>query len=144
MKARTVCAAAGLSLCALAVLFMLWEGSAVKESPAAAVARLPSGSSTEAQDGGLRVPLPEEGRALPVIAQENLSNLYIVKCSACHGRDGRGPVGPSIAGKSYEENLNKLKQYQRGEVENTLMKDMLARTSKEELEMLSREISAFR
>ena len=79
-----------------------------------------------------------------VIAQENLSLLYIVKCSACHGRDGKGPVGRSIAGKSYEYNLEKLQLYKANKVENTMMEDMLTRTSDEELKMLSREISAFK
>ena len=79
-----------------------------------------------------------------VVPQENLSLLYIVKCSACHGRDGKGPVGPSIAGKSYEENLKLLRRYKADEVPNTMMLDLLTRTSEDELKMLSREISAFK
>ena len=79
-----------------------------------------------------------------VIPQENLSHLYIVKCSACHGKDGGGPVGSSIAGKSYEYNLKKLKEYKENKVENTMMEDLLTRTSNEELEQLAKEISAFK
>ena len=42
---------------------------------------------------------PDKSKKLNfVVPQENLSHLYIVKCSACHGKDGNGPVGPSIAG----------------------------------------------
>ena len=79
-----------------------------------------------------------------VVPQEKLSHLYIVKCSACHGRDGKGPVGPSIAGKGYEDNLAILRKYKRNEVENTMMEDLLTRTSEEELKSLSREISTFK
>lgn len=79
-----------------------------------------------------------------VVPQEGLSLLYIVKCSACHGRDGKGPVGPSIAGKDYEENLAMLKKYKAGQVENTMMKDMLTRTPEADLEMLAREVASFK
>lgn len=79
-----------------------------------------------------------------VIPQEKLSDLYLVKCSSCHGRDGKGPVGPSIAGKSEEENLATLRRYKANEVENTLMADLLTRTSDEELAKLAHEISQFK
>lgn len=79
-----------------------------------------------------------------IVPQENLSILYIVKCSACHGRDGKGPIGPSIAGKDFNKNLELLKKYKANEVENTMMEDMLTRTSDQELEMLAREVSSFK
>ena len=79
-----------------------------------------------------------------VIPQENLSHLYIVKCSACHGKDGNGPVGSSIAGKSYDYNLQKLRDYKNNKVENTMMADLLTRTPESELEQLAREVSAFK
>lgn len=79
-----------------------------------------------------------------VVPQEKLSHLYIVKCSACHGRDGNGPVGPSIAGKSYEYNLKKLIEYKNNQVENTMMADLLTRTNEKELQTLAKEISNFK
>lgn len=79
-----------------------------------------------------------------VVPQEKLSDLYLVKCSSCHGRDGKGPVGPSIAGKSEKENLAMLRRYKANEVENTLMADLLTRTSDEELARLAHEISQFK
>lgn len=79
-----------------------------------------------------------------VVPAENLSKLYIVRCSACHGRDGMGPVGLPIAGKDYAYNLDKLKKYKAGQVANTMMADLLTRTSDEELEMLAREVSSFK
>ncbi len=79
-----------------------------------------------------------------VVPQEKLSHLYIVKCSACHGRDGNGPVGPSIAGKSYEYNLKKLIEYKNNQVENTMMADLLTRTDEKELQTLAKEISNFK
>lgn len=79
-----------------------------------------------------------------VIPQENLSRLYLVKCSACHGRDGKGPVGDPIVGKSYEYNLQKLHEYKANAVQHSLMGDMLTKTSEQDLEMLAREVSSFK
>ena len=86
----------------------------------------------------------QQARIEQLLAQEKLSLLYIVKCSACHGRDGKGPVGASIAGKNLAYNLEKLRQYKAGEVKNTMMADLLTRTSEEELQMLAREVSSFK
>lgn len=74
---------------------------------------------------------------------EGLSLLYLVKCSACHGRDGRGPVGPPISGKSKEENLAILMKYKNKQVPNSAMLGLLEQTSDEELEMLAEEITTF-
>ena len=79
-----------------------------------------------------------------VVPQDNLSLLYIVKCSSCHGRDGKGPVGPSIAGKNFDENIAAVRKYKAGQVENTMMKDLLTRTDDKDLEMLAREVSTFK
>lgn len=88
---------------------------------------------------------PDKSKKLNfVVPQENLSHLYIVKCSACHGKDGNGPVGPSIAGKSYEYNIKKLQEYKENKVQNTMMEDLLTRTPNEELEQLAKEISQFK
>lgn len=88
---------------------------------------------------------PDKSKKLNfIVPQENLSHLYIVKCSACHGKDGNGPVGPSIAGKSYEYNIKKLQEYKENKVQNTMMEDLLTRTSNEELEQLAKEISQFK
>ncbi|MDR1528870.1 MAG: hypothetical protein LBS40_00360 [Burkholderiales bacterium] len=100
--------------------------------------------STEAQ------PMPEtESRLRDLQAQqgaqhqEELSLLYLVKCSACHGRDGRGPVGPPISGKSKEENLAILMKYKNKQVTNSAMLGLLEQTDDKELEMLAEEITAF-
>lgn len=71
------------------------------------------------------------------------SKLYIVKCAPCHGRDGKGIIGLSIAGKSYEYNYEALLKYKNGSVKNTLMKGLLENTPDEELKSLAAEISAF-
>ncbi|MDR0247418.1 MAG: hypothetical protein LBI16_03350 [Burkholderiales bacterium] len=84
--------------------------------------------------------LKEQQGAAPI---EGLSLLYLVKCSSCHGRDGRGPVGPSIAGKSQEENMAVLMKYKLKQVPNSAMLGLLEKTSDEELEMLAKEIAAF-
>ncbi len=75
--------------------------------------------------------------------EHEMSKLYLVKCSACHGRDGSGPVGPSIAGKNKEENLAILMKYKNNEVKNTMMRGLLDKTAPAELEMLAEEISSF-
>ncbi len=93
-------------------------------------------------------PKDEQSEALEEMKKQvsnvGLSKLYIVKCAACHGRDGKGPVGPSIAGKSLEYNMASLLKYKNGQVENTMMKGLLEKTPIEELEMLAREVSSFK
>ncbi len=73
----------------------------------------------------------------------DLSHLYLVKCSACHGRDGRGPVGPPLAGKTREENIAILMKYKMKQVPNSAMLGLLEQTSNQEIEMLAGEIAAF-
>lgn len=76
--------------------------------------------------------------------KSGLSRLYIVKCSSCHGKDGKGPVGASIAGKDRQYNMAAIMKYKNGQVPNTLMKGLLENTSVEQLEMLADEISSFK
>ncbi len=93
-------------------------------------------------------PLDEQAKALEDMKKQvgkvGLSKLYIVKCSSCHGKDGKGPVGPSIAGKSYDYNMEALLKYKNGQVENTMMKGLLEKTPIEELEILAKEVSSFK
>ena len=150
MNARFALTGTAAALLCAAVGYMMYEGSGVAE-PAITQPRLgpadagkaPAPAAAPGQAAQTAAKPADKGPHL-VIPQENLSILYIVKCSSCHGRDGKGPVGPSIAGKSYEYNLKKLHEYKRGEVPNTLMLDMLTRTPDKDLEMLSREISSFK
>ncbi|MDR0588661.1 MAG: hypothetical protein LBG61_06815 [Burkholderiales bacterium] len=72
------------------------------------------------------------------------SNLYAVKCSACHGRDGRGQIGAPIVGKTQDENFAILMKYKNNQVPNTMMRGILNNTSDEELARLADEISKFR
>lgn len=77
------------------------------------------------------------------ISNNKLSRLYIVKCAACHGKDGKGVIGLPIAGKSYEYNYNALLKYKNGQVKNSLMKGLLENTPDDELKSLAEEISRF-
>ena len=151
MDARlTVMGTVGAVLC-VAILYMVYQGHGVAEPAITQPVLQPTAKSEAAK---IKSPKPAIQSAVAaekedkgphlVVPQENLSILYIVKCSSCHGRDGKGPVGPSIAGKSYEYNLKKMYEYKRGEVPNTLMLDMLTRTPDKDLEMLSREVSSFK
>ena len=50
--------------------------------------------STAAAKGGVDIYNPETG-ALPVSGAE----IYVARCSGCHGSDGGGSSGPRLAGK---------------------------------------------
>lgn len=77
------------------------------------------------------------------INNNKLSRLYIVKCAACHGKDGKGIIGLPITGKSYEYNYEALLKYKNGQVKNSLMKGLLENTPDDELKTLAEEISRF-
>lgn len=77
------------------------------------------------------------------ITNNKLSRLYIVKCAACHGKDGKGIIGLPITGKSYEYNYDVLLKYKNGQVKNSLMKGLLENTPDNELKALAEEISRF-
>lgn len=77
------------------------------------------------------------------INNNKLSRLYIVKCAACHGKDGKGIIGLPITGKSYDYNYEALLKYKNGQVKNSLMKGLLENTPDDELKALAEEISIF-
>lgn len=147
-------------VCAIAIGLVGWlifDGSTVSEPPITAAKLEPDKKNTNSETlpakksvvttkvNDLTDTHEQSKKVLKVVVpQEKLSKLYIVKCSACHGRDGKGPVGPSIAGKDNNENLILLRKYRTGEVENTMMADLLTRTSDGELVSLSQEISQFK
>jgi cytochrome c553 len=92
-----------------------------------------------AADAGIKnAPPKTENKNLPT-----LSKLYILKCAPCHGRDGRGPVGPSIAGKSVDKNMAILMKYKNNEVKNTMMRGILDHTDVAQLKELATEVSKF-
>ena len=156
MKSRTLIATIGTVAALCIVGWMIYDGTQVAEVKTARVKLQPDQpASTVQKNTAAKVQaqpivsnaaksqallkdkeLPKTASADPdkskklnfVVPQENLSHLYIVKCSACHGKDGNGPVGPSIAGK----------------FQNTMMEDLLTRTPNEELEQLAKEISQFK
>lgn len=78
------------------------------------------------------------------VGKSGLSKEYIVKCSACHGRDGKGPIGPSIAGKDVKYNMAALLKYKNKQVPNTMMKGLLENTSEAQLQILATEIASFK
>ena len=38
-----------------------------------------------------------------------------VQCAACHGPEGQGGIGPTLAGQSADDIINKLMTYRKGE-----------------------------
>jgi cytochrome c553 len=75
----------------------------------------------------------------------SVSQLYSLRCKACHGSEGQGSqVGPSIKGKSVEYILSKLDDYKNNRVKNSLMQGLLTNATQEELNTLAQEISSFK
>jgi cytochrome c553 len=152
MNARNIFIVAMLVLVA-ALFFYLFGAIGTKPKEESASARQPAISAEEADSrssvGDIQ-PMEEADSKLQelkaqqgAVSSDGLSLLYLVKCSACHGRDGRGPVGPPIAGKSVEENMAILMKYKMKQVPNSAMLGLLEQTSDQELEMLARETAAF-
>lgn len=75
---------------------------------------------------------------------EGVSKRYLTSCAPCHGANGKGVMAPSIAGKSKDEILARLKDYKEGKVPNSLMKGLLTNVSDEDLGALADEISKFK
>ncbi|PKN14072.1 MAG: cytochrome C, partial [Deltaproteobacteria bacterium HGW-Deltaproteobacteria-24] len=74
-----------------------------------------------------------------------VSQLYSLRCKACHGSEGQGTqVGPSIKGKSVEYILSKLDDYKNNRVKNSLMQGLLTNATQDELNTLAQEISSFK
>lgn len=156
MEKRSLIALAAVGCIALIGAYTAYDGSKTADKPITApklgpVAQQKATAPVKTAQAVSTVKTPdastlEKKTKTPkvVVPQEKLSHLYIVKCSACHGRDGNGPVGPSIAGKSYEYNLKKLIDYKNNQVENTMMADLLTRTDEKELQTLAKEISNFK
>lgn len=158
MDKRTITALAIVTGIVLVGAYTAYDGSKTADKPITAPKLGPVVQQNDAKSSAANPRLHQETpvaiieenqkkdkQALKIVVpQDKLSHLYIVKCSACHGRDGNGPVGPSIAGKSYEYNLKKLMEYKKNQVENTMMEDLLTRTDEKELESLAREISNFK
>lgn len=75
---------------------------------------------------------------------EGVSKRYLTSCAPCHGANGKGVMAPSIAGKSKDEILARLKDYKENKVPNSLMKGLLNNVTDEDLGALADEISKFK
>lgn len=74
-----------------------------------------------------------------------VSQLYTLRCKACHGSEGQGSkVGPSIKGKSMDYILGKLDDYKNNRVTNSLMQGLLTNATQDDLNTLAQEISSFK
>ncbi|MGD9554885.1 MAG: cytochrome c [Arcobacteraceae bacterium] len=89
--------------------------------------------------------LEELKKQASVSTNNSVSQLYSLRCKACHGSEGQGSqVGPSIKGKSVEYILSKLDDYKNNRVTNSLMQGLLTNATQEELNTLAQEISSFK
>ncbi|MDR0769683.1 MAG: hypothetical protein LBE75_00575 [Burkholderiales bacterium] len=146
MNTRNIFVAVMLVLVAALFIYLL-GGLGTKQDVAVADSQQAAPAVTAA-DSSAGQPMSEADAKLEDLKQGartagNLSRLYLVKCSACHGRDGRGPVGPSLVGKTKEENIAVLMKYKMKQVPNSAMLGLLEKTSDQEIEMLAEEITAF-
>lgn len=125
---------------------------ALNEAPSPEAARKSDVAADAPADqggGDHKAVLSEEEKTIQELKESTrpkeyeVSFLYLRKCSACHGSNGRGAVGPNLVGKSEEEIVNKLHDYQQGKVKNSLMKGIFANSTEEELCSLASEISKF-
>jgi cytochrome c553 len=153
MNTRNIFVVVVLAL-VVALFFYLLEGMGTKQESAvaehSAVEQVaPSEAAPDSSVGNAQLgsetdaKLEELKRQQGAVSSSGLSLMYLVKCSACHGRDGRGPVGSPIVGKTKEENMAILMKYKMKQVPNSAMLGLLEQTSNEELEKLAEEISAF-
>ncbi len=90
--------------------------------------------------------LDELKKQATISANNTVSQLYSLRCKACHGSEGQGTkIGPSIKGKSAEYILGKLDDYKNNRVKNSLMQEgLLSNATPEELNTLAQEISNFK
>ena len=69
---------------------------------------------------------------------------YRTKCSACHGVNGQGILGPNLFNKSSDEIFQALIDYKSGRKENVVMKGLLMNINETEMKELSDEIGLFK
>ncbi len=78
-----------------------------------------------------------------------VSQAYKSKCSSCHGVNGSGMqngkklMGAKLFGQSAEVIYKDLLDFKSGRKENMIMKGLLIKLSKEDLQMFADEIGAF-
>jgi cytochrome c553 len=147
MKIRNVFVVVMLVLVVALFLYLLGgmgtkqESAVTEQTSAAAVSA--SGADNVQSVSEADAKLEELKKQQGATSRSGLSRLYLVKCSACHGRDGRGPIGPSIVGKSKEENIAVLQKYKMKQISNSAMIGLLEQTSDQEIEKLAEEIATF-
>lgn len=81
---------------------------------------------------------------MQVAAIEELPGKAIyAACSACHGANGGGGVGPALAGKTHEYIMGRLKAYKAGETigaQSSMMWGNASRLSDEEIHQVTEYI----
>ena len=78
-----------------------------------------------------------------------VSDEYRRKCSSCHGVNGSGEqngkklMGPKLFGQSADAIYKQLDDFKAGRVENMIMKGLLIKLNKDDLQRLANEIGEF-
>jgi len=139
----------GLGLSAIILLLMVYmvvqdttsSNKVVAQQEIAVVEKAPIVAVQSEEDQKL-----EELKKQAVTSTNNeVSQLYSLRCKACHGSEGQGTqVGPSIKGKSMDYILSKLDDYKNNRVTNSLMQGLLINATQDELNTLAQEISSFK
>jgi len=78
-----------------------------------------------------------------------VSQAYKSKCASCHGVNGSGMqngkklMGPKLFGQQSDELFKKLVDFKSGRTENMIMKGLLIKLTKEDLQTFADEIGEF-
>ena len=139
----------GLGLSVLIVLLMIYmmtqQTSSSNNAPEQTKAQTLEQKNVQAIKSEEEQKLEELKKQSATSMNNNVSQLYSLRCKACHGSEGQGSkVGPSIKGKSMEYILTKLDDYKNNRVSNSLMQGLLTNATQEELNTLAQEISSFK
>lgn len=128
----------------LLIFLLMQEGSSTQQASTQTVVE-------EIKKEPVALPKTQEEEKLEELKKEatstnnSVSNLYSLRCKACHGSEGQGTlVGPSIKGKEMSYILGKLDDYKNNRVTNSLMQGLLNNATQEELNALAQEISSFK
>lgn len=129
----------------LMIFLLLQEGSSTPPTPTQNVVEEVKKEPVVSQKSQEEEKLEELKQQATNSGNNTVSNLYSLRCKACHGSEGQGSkVGPSIKGKEMAYILGKLDDYKNNRVTNSLMQGLLNNATQEELNALAQEISSFK
>lgn len=130
----------------LLVYMLVQEGTSTKQTTSTQTQKVEEKKPAVQVKSEEEQKLDELKKQATTSTNNTVSQLYSLRCKACHGSEGQGTkIGPSIKGKSAEYILGKLDDYKNNRVKNSLMQEgLLSNATQEELNTLAQEISSFK